>query len=107
MCSMQKHEPSCLGTLDLGGLRAVSSHLALTCCDAKFRLWKIFLYIMYIKITNLQVTWCNLKWKYRDTFSGAVSSRQPAGFTGFTLIILHQVKTWPILVALPTLNVMF
>ena len=46
------------------------------------------------QITNLKVTWCNLKWKYRDIVSGAVSSCQPSDFTGFMLIILHQVKTW-------------
>lgn len=51
-------------------------------------------YDMYFKITNLKVTWYNLKWKYRDIFSGAVSSCQPAAFAGLT-IILDQVKSWP------------
>lgn len=78
-----------------GKIKNGSSHLVLTCCDARFMLWKLLLCMIYIKITNLKVTWYNLKWKYRDIFSGAVSSRQPAAFTGFMLIILHQVKSWP------------
>lgn len=59
-------------------IESVSSHLALTCCDARFMLWKL-LCMIYIKNSNLKVTRCNPKSKYRHILLGAVSLHQPAG----------------------------
>lgn len=111
MYSTTEHIPSCLGTLDPERLRLFLYILALPAVMLGFcygnLLWKLFLCILYIKISNLKVMWCNQKWKYRDTFSGAVSSCQPAGFTGFMLVILYRWKPDWLLVTLPTLSAMF